>query len=242
MTAIRRLDVRRRHLQLHADQHRQRGDRRIVLIDDNGTPGNTGRRLLPDLRRRRHRQQLGPRLGETWTYSRTKSVAQAMLVQFTNIVTRHGRWPQASCRGHRRRTVIWFGARRINIEKFVSGDGRWRFAAGPTSSPTATTLTNTGNAAIGGIVLVRRQRHAGQHRRRLLSDASSAATRTATGRSTSARPGPIAAKASPAMLDAGYRHRQHRHGRRHGRRDGRHRRCYVDVVQGKALNIEKNAQ
>ena len=177
----------------------------IVLTDDNGTPGDTSDDFSPSFVGGDTDGNSALDVGETWTYSRTKNVTQAMLdagTDIVNIVTADGAGDVPADTDDA--TVDVVQSKALNIEKNASVTGD---TANATSDVDHLQLHADQHRQRGDRRhrAHRRQRHAGQHERRLLPDASSAATRTATRPSTWARPGPTRRTKSvtQAMLDAG---------------------------------------
>ena len=126
----------------------------IVLTDDNGTPGDTSDDFSPSFVGGDTDGDSALDVGETWTYSRTKNVTQAMLdagTDIVNIVTADD-GPDGAPADTDDATVDVVQSKALNVEKNASVTGDTADATSDVITYSYT-LTNTGNAAISGIVL-----------------------------------------------------------------------------------------
>ena len=184
------------------------------MTDDNGTPGDTSDDFSPSFVGGDTDGDSALDVGETWTYSRTKAVTQAMLdagTDIVNIVTADGAGDVPADTDDA--TVDVVQGKSLDIEKNAS-------VTGDTANSTADvitysyTLTNTGNTAISGIVLTDDNGTPGD----TSDDFSPSFVGGDTDGDSALDVGETwtysrTKNVTQAMLDAGHRYRQHRHGR-----------------------------
>ena len=196
----------------------------IVLTDDNGTPGDTSDDFSPSFVGGDTDGDSALDVGETWTYSRTKNVTQAMLdagTDIVNIVTADGPGtaPDDRRRDRRRRAEQGSERREERVGDRRHGQldlGRDHVQLYADEHRQRSDQRHRPD---------RRQRHAGRHQRRLLAELHRWRHRWRLGARRRRDLDLLADQERHASYArCGYRYRQHRHGRR-SRYRPRDRRC-----------------